>query len=110
MTESEDIEGMITSKTSIHPQVVAVGNKFSLNFTEYFVLFKEKGIKCGTLLEAIDLAFKSFYVFHIEFPSHCFGAWQFLDFSVYKMKPSSTVLSTVKELSAYVCTQNLQSN
>lgn len=100
---------MITSKTSNHPQVVAVGNKFNLDFTEFFVLFEGKGVKCDSLLQAIDLSFKSFYVFRIEFPSQCYGAYQFLDYAIYKMKPVCTVSSTVKELTAYACCENLLS-
>ncbi|OXA53362.1 hypothetical protein Fcan01_10323 [Folsomia candida] len=109
VTISEDIQSLITSKTSNHPQVVAVGNKFNLDFTEFFVLFEGKGVKCDSLLQAIDLSFKSFYVFRIEFPSQCYGAYQFLDYAIYKMKPVCTVSSTVKELTAYACCENLLS-
>jgi hypothetical protein len=90
------------AKTDNLPQVYLVGRKERLNFEESFVIFSGSVVKCGGVLEAIDLAYKSFYVFNLEFPNSCFGAWQFLDYSVYKMKPVCPIDSNVKMLSAFV--------
>ena len=94
---------MIQEKIGLDPQIVVLGNKWDLNFRDFLVLFEGKAVKCMNLLEAVDVAFKSFYIFNIEFSNKCFGAWQFLDIAIYNMKPTCVILSAVKELSAFVC-------
>jgi hypothetical protein len=98
-----DVDDALKRKDNQYPEVIAVGTKENLKFDEAFVLFEGKVVRCATILEAIDLAFKSFYIFKIEFPATCFGAWQFLDYAVFKMKTTCSVLSNVKELAAFVC-------
>jgi hypothetical protein len=97
-----DVNDCVQESGDMQPRIVAVGARKDLVFNELFVFMCGKAIRCTTILEAIDLAFKSFYVFHVEFPSSCYGAWQFLDYCVYKMKVTSTVISTVKEITAFV--------
>ena len=97
-----DVQTIARLKPDTTPEVFAIGSKEEIIFEEVFVISKGKAIKCQTLLEAIDFACKSFYIFYMEFPTNCYGAYQFLDYCIYKMKPTSTVLSKVKELSAFV--------
>ncbi|OXA39834.1 uncharacterized protein LOC110860972 isoform X2 [Folsomia candida] len=92
----------LDNKLDLYPQVYLVGSKESLIFEDFLVIFKRKIVKCTSVMEAVDLAFKSFYVFNIEFPTTCYGAWQFLDYVIYKMKPICPVMSSVKELAAFV--------
>ena len=101
-----DVEALVKDKEETYPEILALGRKYDLVIQDIFVLYKGKATKCNTLLEAVDLAYKSFYVFNIEFPKTCFGAYQFLDHCVYRMKQTSTVLSAVKELSAFVSVEN----
>jgi hypothetical protein len=89
-------------KTDDYPQVFFVGKKDSLDFQEFLVIYNGRIVKCDSALEALDLAFKSFYIFNIEFPKNCYGAWQFLDYVVYRMKSVCPILATVKMLAAFV--------
>jgi hypothetical protein len=100
VVEEIDLDLLLSEKKTVHPQVVAVGIKSELKFLQYFVLFQDKAINCTSLLEALDLAYKSYYVFNIEFPGMCYGAYQFLDYAIYKMKPVCPVQSIGKELTA----------
>lgn len=91
------------TQNEIFPQIYASGSKKNLKFEHVWVSFPGKAVKCSTIIEAVDLCFKSFYIFNCDFPTKCHGAWQFLEFCVYNMKTFSIILSSVKELAAFVC-------
>jgi hypothetical protein len=92
---------LLSKKTDPLPQIIARGSMEQLLLEEVLVLFEGKAVVCNTILEAVDLSFKAFYVFNFKFNDASSAAWQFLDYAVYKMKTTTTVLSGVKELAAY---------
>jgi len=94
----------LASKESVrsHPFVVCKRDLYKLDVEEFFVILANKAIKCDSLIAAIDLAFKSFYVFNISFPDSCYGAWQFIDCYLFEMKQKKSVCSSVKAIAAFV--------
>ena len=88
------------------PFVLCKGSLFDLNFDEYFVIVHTRALKCDSLLAAIDLAYKCYYVFKQDFPAECAGAWQFIDNVIFKMRQTCAISSTVKEISAFVLNES----
>jgi len=96
-----DIPKLTANKTTPQPEIVVKGSTLDLVFEEVIVLFPGKVVICTNILEAVDLAFKSFYVFNVKFGSASFSACQYLDYSIFSMKTTDTVLTTVRELAAF---------
>jgi hypothetical protein len=69
-----DYDEYMKNKIDDYPEIYFMGSKNELLFTDFLVIFKGKIVKCSTALEAVDIAFKSFYLFKIEFPKSCYGA------------------------------------
>ena len=100
-----DIVELLNNKQDPLPQIIAKGSMEELKFDEVYVMFEGKAVMCTNILEAVDLSFKAFYVFNFKFDNPSSAAWQYLDYAVYKMKPTTTVLSGVKELAAFACSE-----
>jgi len=60
-----------------------------------FAIIPGHSIETETLLEAVDLCFKAFYVFVVNYTNQCLSVWEFPHHAVYKIdgKESPSVKS-----------------
>ena len=68
------------------PFVLALGQEDAP--TQCFTVIEGRALKQDTLLKAVDVCFKSFYVLDVAYPSPCFTTWQFI--LGYSMKWAQT--------------------
>jgi hypothetical protein len=88
-----------------HPLIVCKGNLSEFKLEEFFVLLENRAIKVDTLIAAVDLAYKCFYVMNYIFPPVCFGTWQFLDYVIFDMNQKVPMSPSVSEIAAFVCNE-----
>ena len=67
-----------------YPYVLSLGNDV-WNSSQSFVILCGEALEQKTLLQAVDVCFKVFYIFDIEYPKQCASVWQFLQNAVYEM-------------------------
>jgi len=76
---------------------MCVGDLKKLSVVDSYVMVERRLIKAASVVNAVDLCFKVFYVLQLQFPEECFPVWSFFDHSVFKINeapsPPSTVLS-----------------
>ncbi|XP_013390018.1 uncharacterized protein LOC106158524 isoform X2 [Lingula anatina] len=79
------------------PHIITIGCS-AKNPTEAFVAFEQNAIKCPTLLKAVDLCFKSFYILDVNYPRECYTVWEFLQTVVYEMgdEKSSPLIKSLR--------------
>ncbi|CAF2147047.1 unnamed protein product, partial [Rotaria magnacalcarata] len=54
-----------------------------------FVVIEKEVISCQSLLVAVDIAFKSFYLFNLEYPSFARNVYLFIQHFFYGIKPKA---------------------
>ena len=73
-----------------YPSVLALGELQDCA-SQSFGIVADLALPQATLLAAVDVCFKAFYVFDINYPKACSPAWEFLQQTVYRIKgPEST--------------------
>ncbi|KAG1941532.1 uncharacterized protein si:dkey-286j15.1 [Pimephales promelas] len=78
-----DMVHYLDSETSPDPHVLVLGDKG--NFSEVFVIFNGEAIEQETLVQAVDLCFKIFYVYAINYPKPSAPIWEFLQYAIFKI-------------------------
>lgn len=75
--------------------VIAVGTPE--NFNSFYILINDIKYPANSLIEAIDLCFKSFYALNADYSSDCKMVWQFLQKYVYNIpgKKNDSVATNV---------------
>lgn len=68
----------------LQPFVIAVGPTLS-EVTGFYVNIDDTRYRFQSILAALDLCFKSFYVLHAEYPKPSEPIWLFLQKSVYSL-------------------------
>ncbi|RXN34367.1 hypothetical protein ROHU_004056 [Labeo rohita] len=53
--------------------------------SQAFVILAGKALEQSTLIGAVDVCFKSFYVFDVNYPKQCFYCWEFIQ-NVYELE------------------------
>ncbi|CAL8234739.1 unnamed protein product [Arctogadus glacialis] len=64
-----------------YPYILILGD----NCSQAFVVFAGKALEQRTLLGAVDICFKIFYVFDIKYPKQCAHVWELFQ-TLYKME------------------------
>lgn len=61
--------------------------------SQTFAIIPGHAIETVSLLEAVDLCFKAFFVFDVQYTKQCLPTWEFLQHAVYQIegKESSSV-------------------
>ncbi|ROI26629.1 hypothetical protein DPX16_21572 [Anabarilius grahami] len=77
--------------TKPHPFVMAMGN--GQHISQCFVIINGQALEQSTLLAAVDVCFKAFFVFDINYPKQCASTWEFLQHVLFQMegKESSAI-------------------
>ena len=78
------------------PYVLSLGDE--RRCSQAFVILPGQALEQSTLLGAVDVYFKAFYIFDINYPKQCAPAWQFLQEVVYEL--GGSVSPSVKFLHA----------
>ncbi|KAA0718498.1 hypothetical protein E1301_Tti021987 [Triplophysa tibetana] len=73
-----------TELTKPFPFVLAMGN--IRHISQAFVILNGQALEQTTLLSAVDVCFKAFYVFDVNFPRQCASTWEFLQTVVFQME------------------------
>jgi hypothetical protein len=76
---------------TVQPFVVIVGQL--TNITARYVYINGIRYKIENVLHAIDICFKSFFVFDIEYPMESRQLWTLLQQSIYKLQVPKTQAS-----------------
>lgn len=92
-------DAMVLKNKSVPPMINAIGSVLSSDpRNEYYVDFDNIRYKMPSLACAIDVCFKAFYLFDIEFPPACQSFWQFINAHFYKIATVSPMHKSVKHL------------
>ncbi len=77
--------------TKPHPFVMAMEN--GRHISQAFVILDGRSLEQSTLLAAVDLCFKAFNIFDMNYPKQCASTWEFLQHVIFQMegKESSAV-------------------
>jgi len=67
-----------------YPYVLTLGND-KQQASQAFVIIAGQALLQNTLLQAIDVYFKAFYVLDLKYPKQCEHVWEFLQTVVYEM-------------------------
>ncbi|XP_051957914.1 uncharacterized protein LOC127626277 isoform X2 [Xyrauchen texanus] len=71
------------------PSVLALGDPQQCA-SQAFVILAGQALPQSTLLGAVDVCFKAFYVLDINYPKQCAPAWEFLQQVVYQIEGSES--------------------
>jgi len=77
----------------------------ALTPTQVFLIIERRYILCAMLLEAVDLAFKLFYVTDTDYQVQCANTWLFIQHAVYQIKEGRCPPS-VRDLCAPVTSED----
>ncbi|XP_028826875.1 uncharacterized protein LOC114785189 [Denticeps clupeoides] len=78
----------LRSKESIEfPYVLMLGDYHCF---QAFAIINDTALEQRTLLAAVDICFKAFYVFDVNYPKQCSQVWQFLQTVVYGLPGEET--------------------
>ncbi|KAJ8257635.1 hypothetical protein GJAV_G00187990 [Gymnothorax javanicus] len=78
------VEYLLRSDKRPYPSVLALGEPQQCA-TQSFVILAGQALPQNTLLGAVDVCFKAFYVFDINCPKQCAPAWEVLQHVVYNI-------------------------
>ncbi len=88
----------LRSKESIEfPYILMLGDN------QMFTIIKGAAFEQSALLAALNVCFKAFYIFDINYPKQCSLVWQFLQTVVYGLPGEET--SAVRVLRAFICAE-----
>ncbi|KAK9966163.1 hypothetical protein ABG768_003289 [Culter alburnus] len=71
------------NETSQDPHVLVLGDKG--NSSQVFIIFNGEAVEKETLLQAVDVCFKMFYIYDINYPKPSAPIWEFLQHAVYNI-------------------------
>ncbi|XP_028254199.1 uncharacterized protein LOC114450898 isoform X2 [Parambassis ranga] len=72
----------LTNVDNTFPHVLSLGHE---RVSQTFLVVEGHAIETDSLLEAVDLCFKSFYVFDTNYPKECQPTWEFLQHCIYEI-------------------------
>lgn len=77
ITLNKLVEKYYAAKLTIQPFIIVVGeSKYKVE--SFYVYFNRTLYKTNSYIEAVDLCFKIFFVFKIEYPEVSKGCWTFI--------------------------------
>ncbi|XP_035714168.1 uncharacterized protein LOC118438312 [Folsomia candida] len=103
VNSNEDLEEFRLSESARkQPFVVCVGTLKNIDIQQSYVMVERRLIPAESLVKAVDICFKIFYVLQLKFPNECSSVWAFFDHSVFQINeiksPSSSVLSLSSQI------------
>ena len=93
---------MLAVHTSIvTPFVAVLGNLGTLEFDEFYVVLNRQPLQVDTLLQAINVCFKSYFALALKFPPEAYSIYSFLDNVIFKINQNE-MTPTGQMLTSYV--------
>ena len=68
------------------PYILILGGTM-LKPQQTFVIIEHRALEQTSLIKAVDVCFKAFYVFDLQYPEKCSGVWEFISAIVYMIWP-----------------------
>lgn len=78
-----NVADYLSSDTNQDPHVLVLGDKESSS--QVFVIFNGAAVEQETLIQAVDLSFKMYYVYDINYPKPSAPIWEFLQHAIFKI-------------------------
>ena len=89
------------SRTPLQPQILVLGSSI-LDPVSSYVIVSDTIVYCvDAVIEAIDICFKSFYVFELEYPSQALDPWMFIQHMIFNLASSDKESLRLRELKGY---------
>ena len=85
---------MLRAHPDDSPRVILLGERTSPS--EVYVAFSKRLIEMAGVAEALDLAYKTCWVFELEYNKRCYNAWEFMQEVVYGMNHGRPIGSVVQ--------------
>lgn len=85
-----------------YPYILTLGNDFQ-HTSQVFVIIDGLALEHETLLQAMDVCFKAFFVFDIEYPKQCEHVWEFLQAVIYEIPGPESKLVTFLQTRILAC-------
>ncbi|KAJ8049893.1 hypothetical protein HOLleu_02837 [Holothuria leucospilota] len=92
---------LLSIDAKIKPQPFVVCRGHRLNPTQAYVIVERRAMPQASLLKAIDVCFKSVYIWDVEFQPSCKVAWQFLQNVIYEFLDPN-IPSCVRNMRAFI--------
>ncbi|XP_063959988.1 uncharacterized protein LOC135155148 isoform X2 [Lytechinus pictus] len=93
------LDGLMSKRRQ--PFVLALGPQKAP--AQYFAVVEGRALKQDSLLKAVDVCFKLFYVLDLEYPSACYTTWEFIQKVLYQVNAKDrNTSSCVRSLRTYV--------
>lgn len=68
----------------IQPFVIAIGDEKLNSFENFYLYLDGEKLIFNNILRAVDICFKAFYLFNLEYPVASYNFWTFIDSCFYK--------------------------
>ena len=94
----------IDKKSHSQPFILALGGS-PMSPQQVFVVFERKALQQPSLIKALDVCFKLYFVCDLQYQDKCYGAWEFLEAVVYSMK-GNVKSSAIRDFRAF-CTSKM---
>lgn len=93
----ERINHLKETKMSIQPSIYCVGDSI-FSIKDIFVIFDDIRYKFSSLIKALDICFKTIYLFDLEFPPESVTFYSFIEAFFFDMKtPNHSKVSVLCE-------------
>ncbi|EZA48532.1 hypothetical protein X777_13721 [Ooceraea biroi] len=79
-----DLKHLVKISTSVQPYVLAVGPTWD-NISHSHVIVDKVLYTCKNIVEAVELCFKLFHVFHSDYPPESKHVWQLIQQGFYNI-------------------------
>ena len=101
---------MVKINTSVQPYILAVGPTWD-NISHSHIIVDKVLYTCTNVVEAVDLCFKLFHVFHSEYPPESKHVWQLIQQGFYKLflkddVNQKTIIKTLADIGLYEGKEN----
>ena len=82
------------------PYILILGGTM-LKPQQTFVIIEHRALEQTSLIKAVDVCFKAFYVFDLQYPEKCSGVWEFISAIVYDLAINKLKCHAIREFRAY---------
>lgn len=90
----DHIDHLKKRKENIQPFILALADQHFSKFENFFIYLDEVKIEFSNLLRCIDICFKIFHLFNLEYPKASSVFWTFIEMFFYKLPKSTTKKSS----------------
>jgi len=93
-----EIDNCYTNRQSLQPLICVVGISGVEATKEYFVYYLDTFYKFSNIVKAVDICFKIFHTFNLQYPMQCILVWTFFQRYMYDIEHDTDVKNPSLEL------------